>query len=447
MAQQGLEEAGAAFRPAAVAASAAEPPPGPARRLGAVLARLPGWLDALRGFLLSAAVFLVVALVAAAILREVGHQGIVVERLEVPRGLEERGLKGEVLASQLVDAIVRATRAAHFRAERPSLAMGWRTGDFQVPTLGLSMTTIVRMVEELVGRVDTRIAGEIVGVEGGYRLRLRLVPPRPSQGPIEVPLPAAAPPEQLAAALDEAVRRILPAVDPLPLAIDLLVEGLERPAAGLAPERTWGALQEVADAVAHCLAVCEPADRIAAYGTWGEALRRAAARLDDADTARTLREEAVDKFALARELGRPSVEVLLREADTLFELDPARGFARYAELAAERPRDPQVRRDWARRLAQAGRPGEAAERLAEARMHARGDAWVAFEHGMALERAGRGEAAIEAFRAAAQLDGRLHCAFEEWGRTLEGLGRIEAGRRRLERAARLRGEQAHCPWP
>lgn len=447
MAQQGLEEAGAGFRPAVVGSSAAGPPPGPARRLAAALARLPGWLEALRGLLLSAAVILALGLVVAAVLREVEHQGIVVERLEVPRRLEERGLKGEVLASQLVDAIVRATRAAHFRAERPSLAMGWRTGDFQVPSLGLSMTTIVRMVEELVGRVDTRIAGEIVEVEGGYRLRLRLVPPRPTGGPVEVPLPAAEPPERLALALDDAVRRILPAVDPLPLAIDLLVEGLERPGPGLAAERAWRALQQVAEAVTDCLAVCAPADRVAAYGTWGEALRRAAARLDDADAARMLREEALDKFASARSLGRPSVEVLLREADTLLELDSARGFARYAELAAERPRDPQVRRDWARRLAAAGRAGEAAERLAEARAQASSDAWLAFEHGMALERAGRGAEAVEAFRAAVQLDGRLHCALEEWGRALEGLGRIEAGRRRLERAARLRGEQAHCVWP
>lgn len=55
--------------------------------------------------------------------------------------------------------------------------------------------------------------------------------------------------------------------------------------------------------------------------------------------------------------------------------------------------------------------------------------------------------AIDAFREATRRDGRLHCAFEEWGRALEAIGRIEAATRRLERAARLRGETPHCRWP
>ena len=109
----------------------------------------------------------------------------VVERIEVPRALDEQqGLKAEVLASRLVDSIAAASAAAVWRGERPAVAMGWKTGDFQVPALGLSMGTLVRMVEDLVGRPDRRVSGELVRTDGIETLRLRINPPRLAEEPI-----------------------------------------------------------------------------------------------------------------------------------------------------------------------------------------------------------------------------------------------------------------------
>lgn len=397
---KGLEEPRGVFLPAAGEASGTAPPAAASwpRQIAAALARLGGLIEGTRAFLVTAALLLLFGVIGAAVLVEVRRPSIVVDRIEVPRALEERGLKAEVLASQLIDTIAALSRSAYWRAARPSVAMGWKAADFQVPALGISMAAVVRMVKGVLGLPDVRITGELVRVDDHDLLRLRIVPPRGAGAPVRVEIGPAREAQTLDQALEVAGRGVLRQLDPLAFASFLLVERIERPGERLDPEAGWRALAEVADAVTDCLGACDAADRGPAYGVWGEALRRVAARMPDPEAARMLREEAIEKFALARTLGEPSSEVLVREADTLVELGGPRGFERYAELAARRPDDPQIRRDWARRLAAAGRAGEAADQLELARRPRPLDPWLAFEHGKALQLAGRAEPAIAAFR-------------------------------------------------
>lgn len=150
------------------------------------LAALGPMLERLRNLLISAAVVAILVVALWAIVTETRRQAILVERIEVPKDLEERGLRGEVLANRLLDAIARTTAAAHWRGERPTVAAGWKTAEFQVPALGLSLDGLVRLLENLWGRPDRRISGELVRTVGALTLRLRVTPPRDEIPPVAV---------------------------------------------------------------------------------------------------------------------------------------------------------------------------------------------------------------------------------------------------------------------
>lgn len=454
---QGLAEARSRFasQPGSEPPAAAAGGPSAALRAGRLaplLARLGPFLEGVRTVLVSAAIVAILVVIGWSILAEARRQGIVVERIEVPRAMEELGLRGEVVASRLVDAIAEASAAAVWRGERPAVAMGWKTADFQVPALGLSMGTLVRMVEELAGRPDRRVGGELVRVDGAATLRLRISPPRLGEEPISLSVVVADDRPTLDDVLARAAEELLRRLDPMALAAHLLVDRLERSSALDDPAAVLGALDEVLGAVDACLIepTCRERDRAQAHALRGAASRRAAVALGpgDPEARRALLEDALQELELARGPDGLLLEAALRRADTLLDLDrEAEALAAFAEAAIRHPGSARPLRDAANALARAGRYAEAADRLEAAVRLAPTDAWAHLEHGMALRRSQRPEAAIEAFRRAVRLDGRLHCAFEEWGRTLEEEGRIEAGRRRLDQAARLRGGSPHCRWP
>lgn len=455
----GLEEAGARFEAAPRAEASRteagpEPPVGRLARIGRLLARLGPLLDRTRTLLLSSALLLLLLLVGWSIWREAREEAILVERIAVPRSLGERGLEGEVLASRLVDAIAEASAAAYWRGERPTVAAGWRTSDFRIPGLEFSVGTLVRMVEDLLGRPDRRVSGELVVLDGRESLRLRISPPRPGAAPIVRPVLDPASEAAVDRALQAAALDLLARLDPVALAARLLVLRFERgepdPRALLGdPERA--PLDSVRDAVNACLVDprCPAGERARAYGIWGEALRRAAARVAAAEPGarEALLEEALEKLEIAGGAGGP-LEVRLRRADVLLALGrEAEAFRAFAEAAAAFPDAPGPLRDWARALARSDRPGDAVAPLEAAARLAPRDAWIRFELASARLAAGEARAAIGDFRAALRLDSRLHCALAGSARALAALGEEAESRRRRAEEERLRGDQPPCRWP
>lgn len=452
----GLEEGPARFEgrtahpPAERASSRLSPAPTAARSGG-----LGPRLEALSKGLISAAIVLALLVAAWTIVAETWREAIVVERIEVPRVLDEQqGLRGEVLASRLVDAIAATSAAAYWRGERKAVAAGWKTADFQVPQLGLSMGALVRTIEGLVDRPDTRVSGELVKIDGIETLRLRITPPRGGVEPVTVPIASGRSEE---GAIDEALasasRKLMERLDPVALAAHLLAERLERLPQGAPIEAAQDGLEAVVAAVNACLLDdrCREEDRAHARLIWATAAWRAARRIGAADPERrdVLLDEARDQ--LERSVGadgRWSVEAMLRQGDVLVDRGRIEeGMGWFARAAQADPRSPAPLRDWAKALARNGRAEEAVTKLVQAAKIAPDDPWIWFELGMARRAVAREEEAIEAFREATRRDARLHCAFEEWGRALESTGRIEAGQRRLQQAERLRGSQPHCPWP
>jgi tetratricopeptide (TPR) repeat protein len=452
---KGLEEARGRFAaaPPAESAAAVEPPRRAGTLLSRALGRLGPALDATRNLLVSAAIVAILLVIGWSILAETRREAIVVERIAVPRRLGEAGLDGEVLASRLVDAIAEVSEAAFWRGERPTVAMGWKTADFQVPLLGLSMGALVRLLQDLAGRPDRRVSGEFVQIDGAETLRLRITPPGGALEPITLAVePTATDRAAVDAALERGAERLLEKLDPIALAAHRLVARLERLPEPADPAAALSGLDAVVAALNACLIepVCRERDGERAHLLWATAAWRAALRLDERsrDGREALLEEALDRLALARGLDGPSLEAMLRRGDVLAALgrtEEAR--EAFAEAARRHPGSARPLRDWAKALARAGAPKEAVDKLERAVVLEPENAWIRFELGMAHRAAGREAEAIDAFREATRRDGRLHCAFEEWGRALEAVGRIEAAARRLERAARLRGASPHCRWP
>lgn len=450
-----LEEAPARFEPPLAGRPAEQATP---RRLGRVLARnlarLGPLLEGIRGVTVSLAIVALLFVVGWSIVAETRRVGIVVDRIEVPRSLEERGLRGEVLASRLIDAIAETSAAAYWRGERKAVAAGWKTADVQVPALGVTMGAIVRMVEEFVERPDQRVGGELVQLDHIATLRLRISPPRASAEPIVLPIgPTASDEAAIDTVLGEASRRLLERIDPVALAAHRLASRLERLPGEAAPAEALDGLEAVIAAVNVCLvdARCREEDGAHARLIWATAAWRAARRIrgHDPETAALLVEEGLGQLDRAAwPEGEPPAEAMLRRADLLLERgDRAEAFAWFERAARARPRAAGPRRDWAKALARIGEPERAAAALEEAIALEPRDPWLWFELGKARRAAGRDDAAIEAFREATRLDARLHCAFEEWGRALESTGRVLAGQRRLQQAELLRGSQPHCTWP
>jgi hypothetical protein len=320
----GLEEARGRFAPAPPAEST--PAVAPARRAGTLLSRALGRLgpalDATRNLLVSAAIVAILLVIGWSILAETRREAIVVERIAVPRRLGEAGLDGEVLASRLVDAIAKVSEAAFWRGERPSVAMGWKTADFQVPLLGLSMGALVRLVEDLAGRPDRRVSGELVQIDGAETLRLRITPPGGALEPITLPVePTAADRVAVDAALERGAERLLEKLDPIALAAHRLVARLERLPEPADPAAALAGLDTVVAALNACL--IEPLyrerDGERAHLLWATAAWRAALRLDELsrDGREALLEEALDRLALAGGPDGPSLEAMLRRGDVL----------------------------------------------------------------------------------------------------------------------------------
>jgi tetratricopeptide (TPR) repeat protein len=152
----------------------------PAGRIGAAkgwFGRFPRHLSALGGFLrrlpsiedtrkfvvnltMIAAALLALVVVANTALRS----ATVIEAIGVPKELEERGYTSAVVAQRLIDEIIRIGEVAATLNDQvafSSLPFENKVPKIDVPVGGVSLTTFLAQLRELVGIVDTKISGEV----------------------------------------------------------------------------------------------------------------------------------------------------------------------------------------------------------------------------------------------------------------------------------------------
>ena len=85
-----------------------------------------------------------------------------VEPLQVPDTLVDKGLTAEVMSSTLLDRISAVTASDRDRWRPASIAPGWGTTDLNIPLLDISVASLAGLAKTLWGPPDLRVTGEVV---------------------------------------------------------------------------------------------------------------------------------------------------------------------------------------------------------------------------------------------------------------------------------------------
>lgn len=125
--------------------------------------RLPSIEDA-RKFVVNVVMIAAAALALVVIVNTALKPATIIDAIGVPKELEERGYTSAVVAQRLIDEITRigATAATiNDQMAFSSLPFENRIPKIETPVAGVSLTTLVAQLRDVLGIVDTRISGEV----------------------------------------------------------------------------------------------------------------------------------------------------------------------------------------------------------------------------------------------------------------------------------------------
>jgi hypothetical protein len=99
-------------------------------------------------------------------------KGLIIEPFSVPPALQERGLSGQVIASQMIDKLTRMTKSESSRAVQ-SYANNWGENiKVQIPETGVSIGELRSFLREWLGH-DIHISGEVYKTQDGIAVTAR----------------------------------------------------------------------------------------------------------------------------------------------------------------------------------------------------------------------------------------------------------------------------------
>jgi len=99
-------------------------------------------------------------------------KGLIIEPFNVPPEMRERGLTGDVIASQMIDKLTRMTKSESSRAVQ-SYANNWGENiKVEIPETGVSIGELQRFIKQWLGH-DIRISGEVYKTETGLAVTAR----------------------------------------------------------------------------------------------------------------------------------------------------------------------------------------------------------------------------------------------------------------------------------
>ncbi|WP_227243085.1 tetratricopeptide repeat protein [Paraburkholderia caribensis] len=138
-----------------------------------LLHRVPHWISKLKDVVANALMLAGLISVMTAFWWEWRRNVVVIDALDVPKDLADKGFSGVVLAQRIADEIHTFQRRAKNKAEASGVEIGGMQTDFQVPAANLSIKSLVRYVRQVLRRDEMRIRGEITTDGERYKLHLR----------------------------------------------------------------------------------------------------------------------------------------------------------------------------------------------------------------------------------------------------------------------------------
>jgi tetratricopeptide (TPR) repeat protein len=117
----------------------------------------------------------VIVITVAILIRGLTERVTVIRSLSVPQALADSGYTPEVAGDRLRDALTEFIEAAKSHMHSPEIAMPGELPDIAVPSVGISLDTIMASVRTLLGITRSRaITGEFTIAGGRLWLRLRI---------------------------------------------------------------------------------------------------------------------------------------------------------------------------------------------------------------------------------------------------------------------------------
>jgi tetratricopeptide (TPR) repeat protein len=132
-------------------------------------------LDAVRSVAVDAFLLLLLPLAVVIIVRrELRRRSVIIDRIDVPRDLAEKGYSSEVIAQRIAAHIVNLRRSAQWggRVEE-GYEVGTAQSDFTVPIAGFSYRLALRYARQLLDRPEERVQGEVVRDGDAIKITLR----------------------------------------------------------------------------------------------------------------------------------------------------------------------------------------------------------------------------------------------------------------------------------
>jgi len=115
--------------------------------------------------MLSAAAFGVVGLLGWSIAQELTRDPVIIEPLAVSESLAKAGWSGEVLASQIRDAVREINEGAKTLRAPADYLFDRDQLDIVVPGASVSIRTLVAVVRGVLGRPARRVGGEVIELD------------------------------------------------------------------------------------------------------------------------------------------------------------------------------------------------------------------------------------------------------------------------------------------
>lgn len=123
--------------------------------------------DATRSVLFTLAVIAIIVVLLRSIVLELRRRPVVIEPIEVPKTLADKGYTPQVIAQRIAVEIGMLYRSARVSAGRleDAFELSVAQVDFVMPASGVSYRTLVRCARQVLRRPDERVTGEIIDTQ------------------------------------------------------------------------------------------------------------------------------------------------------------------------------------------------------------------------------------------------------------------------------------------
>ena len=324
-------------------------------------------LTALRSLLTSLLLIVVAIVLCVFLYRQSKKEVLVIEPFEVPKTLSEMGYTGQVFVNKLTDELHKIITTARTVKEAIGFNAAWLegSGDFELPTTGLSLSSVLDIVRELVGSHPIRVTGEVVLLGGdslNVTLRILGKPEKSVRGKLA---------NLEKDILVHSAEYVFRMTDPYILAAYLYNQGDD-------PQEAIRVIRN------HCLnnqRYAKENDKKWVYNLWGNAL-----------------------------YGQENYSEAIVKYENATVMDPKFARAYY---------------NWGNALHQQGHDSLAIEKYRKATEMDSKFARAYYDWGNALHQQSHDSLAIEKYRKAAELDPDMYDAYKKWGDALQALGANE----------------------